>query len=382
LNTKKNILVFVDWFYPGFLAGGPVQSIVSLVEHLNEEFQFWIFTSNRDLNSQEPYPGIKSNTWFDSPMNCKVYYADTRALSKALITEVLADQNWYKVYINSLFSKYYSVIPLLLLKRKFKHQSVIVAPRGMFGAGALSIKKVKKKSFLFYARHSGLHKRVIWHAASAREANEIQRALGKNTTIQTISNLPKRVVCETKPKKERGKLKLFFSSRISAVKNVLFALEVLSDIIQVRVRFHLYGLMEDKTYWKQCLEAIAKLPKNIEVEYRGTYSPDTANEIFEKEDVLFLPTLNENYGHSIVESLSCGCPVIISDQTPWKDLQERGAGYALPLNNPQAFVEAIENIAAMDETEFSKMRDNAMLYIQNKINIDAIKEQYKKLFHE
>jgi hypothetical protein len=121
LKAKKNILVFVDWFYPGFLAGGPVQSIVSLVEHLHDEFQFWIFTSNRDLNSADPYSGIESNTWINSALGCKVYYADASTLSKELISVVLSLQNWDKVYINSLFSKYYSVVPLLLLKRKFKH---------------------------------------------------------------------------------------------------------------------------------------------------------------------------------------------------------------------------------------------------------------------
>jgi glycosyltransferase involved in cell wall biosynthesis len=382
LKAKKNILVFVDWFYPGFLAGGPVQSIVSIVEHLHEEFQFWIFTSNRDLNSVEPYTEITSNAWVDSPLGCKVYYADSANLSKKLVSDVLSSQTWDKVYINSLFSKYYSIVPLLLLKRKFKHLPVIVAPRGMFGSGALSIKKYKKKGFLFYAKHSGLHKRVIWHAASSREASEIHKALGKDVTLHTVSNLPKRLNPKTKSRKEKKHLKLFFSSRISPIKNVLFAIEVLSLIKTQKIQFNLYGLIENESYWNQCKQRIVELPKNIIVEHRGTYSSAEALHVFEEEDALFLPTRNENYGHSIVESLSCGCPAIISDQTPWKDLQDYGAGYALPLSDKAAFVQAIERLAEMNEEEFSKMRNQAILYIERKINIDHIIQQYTALFHE
>ncbi len=382
MKAKKNILLFIDWFYPGFLAGGPVQSIVSLVEHLHDEFQFWIFTSNRDLNSVEPYPGIENNTWTDSPLNCKVYYADASTLSKELISDVLGSQKWDKVYINSLFSKYYSVVPLLLLKRKFKHLPVIVAPRGMFGAGALSIKKVKKRSFLFYAQHSGLHKRVLWHAASNSEAKEIRERIGDEVRLVVAPNLAKQIKAIVHKVKVSGELNLFFSSRISPVKNILFALEVLSKVKQVTITFHLYGLMEDQNYWRQCLNSIARLPEHVKVKYLGTYQPHEAEAVFSKEHVLFLPTLNENYGHSIVEGLSSGCPAIISDQTPWKDLQENGAGYALPLSNRKAFVEAIETIASMDEAEFSQMRNKAILYTQHKININAILQQYKTLFHE
>lgn len=382
MKVKKDILVFIDWFYPGFLAGGPVQSIVSIVEHLHDDFQFWIFTSNRDLNSIEPYPGIRANFWIDSPLNCKVYYADVKTLSKELIGNILSERAWHKVYINSLFSKYYSVIPLLLLKRKFKHLPVIVAPRGMFGYGALSIKKFKKKGFLFYARYSGLHKRVIWHAASDSEALEIKTVLGDGIGLVKVSNLSKPLNVKRQSNKVKGELKLFFTARISPKKNLLFALETLTQVRMGPIYFNIYGLIEDLNYWEQCKEVISRLPKNIKVEYLGIYKPHEADTVFEKEQVLFLPTLNENYGHSIVESLSSGCPVIISDQTPWKDLQEYAAGYALPLSSKKAFVGAIESIARMDEIEFSNMCKKAKLYIENKIKVDTIVQQYKTLFHD
>src|SRR4029077_18813526 len=46
----------------------------------------------------------------------------------------------------------------------------------------------------------------------------------------------------------------------------------------------------------------------------------------------FMPTANENFGHAIVEALLAGCPLITSDQTPWRELARRGVGWDLPLH--------------------------------------------------
>jgi hypothetical protein len=41
-------------------------------------------------------------------------------------------------------------------------------------------------------------------------------------------------------------------------------------------------------------------------------------------DLFLFPTLGENYGHVISEALASGCPVVISDQTPWRNLEAEG----------------------------------------------------------
>ena len=51
-------------------------------------------------------------------------------------------------------------------------------------------------------------------------------------------------------------------------------------------------------------------------------------------DLFFLPTRGENFGHVIAEALSVGTPVLISDQTPWRKLAAVGLGHDLPLAVP------------------------------------------------
>jgi hypothetical protein len=68
LIAKPTILIFIDWFWPGYLAGGPIQSVLALVNSLNDTFNFKIITANTDLNSEKKYENIESNKWITSPL--------------------------------------------------------------------------------------------------------------------------------------------------------------------------------------------------------------------------------------------------------------------------------------------------------------------------
>jgi glycosyltransferase involved in cell wall biosynthesis len=122
------------------------------------------------------------------------------------------------------------------------------------------------------------------------------------------------------------------------------------------------------------------MPAHIKIAYMGSFSPSTITEVYKNQHVLLLPTMNENYGHAIVESLSMGCPVIISDQTPWNDMHLRSAGYSIPLSNKALFVEKIEELAALNQSDWEQRSKAAKQYISEKLNIEKIKAQYIQLF--
>ncbi len=62
-NDKKTILIFIDWFLPGYKAGGPIQSCAHLIEHLSDTFNFLVVTRDIDYSENKPYTTIKSNEW-------------------------------------------------------------------------------------------------------------------------------------------------------------------------------------------------------------------------------------------------------------------------------------------------------------------------------
>jgi glycosyltransferase involved in cell wall biosynthesis len=124
------------------------------------------------------------------------------------------------------------------------------------------------------------------------------------------------------------------------------------------------------------------LPKHVKVNYQRELQFNEVQQTIGNYHFLFMPTLNENFGHSIVESLLCGCPAIISDQTPWTDLEINQAGFAISLNNTPAFVEAIVNSAQLNQEQFKKTSNEATVYIRKKIDLELVHHQYKKLFNE
>ncbi len=67
----------------------------------------------------------------------------------------------------------------------------------------------------------------------------------------------------------------------------------------------------------------------------GPLPPDRVAEALRANHLLFLPTRSENFGHVILEALAAGCPVLLSDRTPWRNLARAGVGWDLPLDRPE-----------------------------------------------
>ena len=380
MTAKKTILILSDWFLPGYQAGGPIQSIATLTKELGNDFIFKIITTDRDFKSDKPYGIIIPNEWTKFE-NRTVFYVSPENLNESFMLELLKNTPHDVIYLNSLFSKNFT-INILKWKAKNKINSkIILAPRGMLGDGALAIKGLKKKLFLMYAKSFGLFKNIKWQSTSSQESNEIKKRIGTNIHISEISNLPNSATEIYSINKNENSLKLCFISRISEKKNLNFAIEVLKEIKNKNILFDVYGPIEDENYWNSCLENAKTLPPNITFSYNGILKPFEIGSTIGKYHALMLPTQNENYGHIIVETLQHGRPIIISDQTPWRNLENESVGFDISLIDKQKFIEAIEKLSALNQTEFNAIATKCVSYINTKLNLEEIKKQYKKLFN-
>ena len=191
------VLIFIDWYYPASKAGGPISSVLNMVNLLHENFDFFIVTGSKDLNSQNNLQDVILNNW-QSVGFAKVIYLDNKYQKIKKLKEVVNKIKPDIIYVNGIFSKFFSVLPIYLFDN---HYSIIVNPRGMFGEGALEIKKIKKLFFIFFTRIFSFYKNIIWHVSNINEYNQLVTNLNSKIRFYISPNIPRQIHFYKKQKK-------------------------------------------------------------------------------------------------------------------------------------------------------------------------------------
>lgn len=376
---RRQVLLFTDWFYPGFMAGGTIQSAFNLVNGLGGRHDFSVVTRDTDYTSAAPYEGIKSDAWNILANGMRVFYFSSAKLTYANLSGLIKRERFDVAYINGMYSPRLSIFPLIILSRLGK--KTILAPRGMLAPSAIAIKSWKKRPFLFWIRNSGLLKDTRFHAASDLEADHIRAVFGQDADIRVAPNLPGRAGLPpfAEKRKEPGSVDLISIARISPEKNLLFALEILRRV-KGRIRFDIHGPVYDRSYWKRCEELMGRMPNHVRCRYHGPIEKEKIPARLADAHFFFLPTRGESFGHAILEALASGCPPIISDQTPWRGLTEGKAGSDIPLGRPDGFVRFLEEAVAMDAGQLKYWSQAARLRAGRFIDDPDVLQRSVQLF--
>lgn len=375
--VEMKIMIVMGGFFPGKKYGGPPVSIDNFCTLMNE-YECYIVTSNHDLFETDIYANIERG-WNDRG-NCKVLYLSDAEYKKQTFERVISEIQPEIIYLQGLFQK--CVFPCLQLSKKY-NLNVLIAPRGELCGGALNIKRHKKNLYIEAIKLLNLVKNIYWQSTSEEETAAIIKRMkadkGHIYRVDNIPSIPKEKY--TRQEKVAGEGRFIFISRIHPKKNLLKAINLFHNIKET-VTFDIYGSIEDEEYWERCQGEIRSLSDNVHVRYKGLVSHDQVHKVFSQYDAFLFPTLSENYGHVIVESLIVGTPVIISDQTPWNDVGKCGAGKVIALDNEEEFINAIKEIILSNNNYAKEVADNSRNYILKKMKIDKLREEYREIFRQ
>lgn len=377
--SKPQVLVLIDWYKPFYKAGGPVRSMVNLVDHLHTEVDFSILTGDRDYTATASPAHLPKDSWTTQDQGEKVWYASPEGHSMAQWKAVLNERTWDAVYINGLWSRWSTLLPLWLLRGS--KQRRIVAVRGMLASGVMQQKNTLKRLVLLALRTTGCFKGVEFQATNEEEFQDVKRWVGSDAVVHLLPNLG-RTMMQDSPAvttKLAGELRLVSVGRIAQEKNTLFAIERL-QALQGHVRYDLYGTVYDEAYWQRCQAAITALPSNVVVQWHGEVDPDKVPDILSSAHVVFMPSVGENFGHTMLEALSVGRPLLISDRTPWKDLQTLHAGWDLPLAQPESFQRALKTLVDMGQDQYTQLCQGAYAIGSVHTRQTSTTEGYLELF--
>jgi glycosyltransferase involved in cell wall biosynthesis len=378
---KKKILCFADYYLPGYKAGGPIQSIANLVENLSDEFEFDIICNDHDLLDRQPYPNVKIDEW-NAVSKARVFYASRKNFNFKSIKKILNETKYDLLYFNSFFSFKFTIFPLFIYKIfLFSKKPCIIAPRGEFSLGALKLKYIKKKIYLYISKLLGLYNNLYWQASSDNEKKDILRNFRVAEKLiyiapDLISYEP--IALNYLSLRKPGPLRIIFLSRITPKKNLNFLLRALQKV-NFPIELSIYGPIDDLSYWKACLYSIDQLPSNIKLLIGDPVPQKQVKSILQKHDVFVLPTLGENFGHIIIEALIAGVPAIISDKTFWES-DEEGSLEVLALDE-YIWQETIVKWSKFDDLILKKKRQAALNYAKNYYNTDLPLKKNKEFFY-
>lgn len=382
VEPRTRILVAAEWFTPAFRAGGPIRSVANLVELLGETHDVWVVAGAYDLGQNEPLPDLPLNAWVERPWGHIMYLTRDRwkrGLWHHLIHETLQPDY---LYLNSLFARFFALTALNAGRRRSETQ-VVIAPRGMLGPGALEIKRLKKQAFLSVAHTLNWFRGVRWHASTSMEEGEI-RAHFPQSEVFIAQNVPSPpTVPPSNDRHHEGPWVVAVLGRIQEKKNIHFGLNALARALHSfddpsEVMVQLIGPAEDEGYLQTLLNQKV-YPTSLRVEHLGARPPEQVSDLLGRVHFLLMPTRHENFGHAIVEAWSHGCPVLLSDQTPWRNLERQHLGWDWELDEG-VWVEGLKRALAMDRWEWSQWSAAAFHHFDTVVRNPEILDANRRIF--
>ncbi len=372
-NIKQmTTLISIPWFTPAYLAGGPIQSVYTMVNNC-DELDFKIITSNSDIN-ELPLKNISANEWNDFNSQTKVYYGD-KQFSLLKHIQLLKSVKANAVFLIGIYSFRFTILPIFFSRSA----NIILSARGMLHPPALRQKAFKKKLYLVFFKPILKWKNVSFHATDETEKIHIQSIFGNHAKVWVAQNIPNIRKSNVSYKSE-GAINLLTVALIGPMKNHLQILKALKDC-KHNVHYDICGPIYFPEYWNECLKIIQQLPSNIKVVHHGPIPPNELDSFYANAHVFICPSQSENFGHALFEGLSAGKPLITSNNTPWNNLEKNYAGLNVePI--PSNIKAAIDFFAVMNESEYSNWSSSAKDYSDNAVDLVEIKKAYHQMFHQ
>ena len=145
------------------------------------------------------------------------------------------------------------------------------------------------------------------------------------------------------------------------------------------ITIDIFGYIEDEPYWNQCKSFISN---DERISYKGSLLNGNFKNIKDKYSFFLLPTYNENFGHSIVESLSLGLiPLVTKDTTPFEEDMKYYFNLGFELNYI-SIKKVLNEINEMNNSKLLSLKKETSVMFskivkQNDENINKYKNIFK-----
>jgi glycosyltransferase involved in cell wall biosynthesis len=303
----------------------------------------------------------------------KVEHIILHQQSKILSNKYLLKKTLIKYDIFHFFGGwtfFHLKLSLLALKMNKK---IIVHPMGFYEPWALNHKKIKKKIAWYLYQKKLLLSADLIHCASIREQDNLLKLDNRFKTIVLPFGVNDNFI-KKKNNKKFKKRALFFS-RLHKVKGLFELINAWQEIDDKEWTLDVVGEGEEKNYLKK----IVSRKKNTKIKFLDPiFNSDDKIKLFDQYDLFILPTKSENFGISILESLARGVPVLTTNNTPWKNIKKRNAGWVINKVDTELKLSLIK-IFQLNK-KFFLIKSKNCIQLAKKFKWSVIFRQYLKVY--
>lgn len=348
------ILIATGSFYPA-QEGGPTNALYWLASGLaHRGYDVHVVASSKGLSGQVPL-----DTWQELN-GFRVIYNSPGKGEDILHAEI----GWSECLIRSgvcVIKAHLSNLKYLNSGRK-----LILSPRGEVFYPAIFHKgKVfGLLKFVFFKIMGFLYgNRIIYHATSEEEKEQIQKIFGRKRRIFMAPNymiIPDYIDDSLRTGEYKDLIYVGRIAPIKALDKLVKALSFSKAFLDSSARLHILGECKGE-YYNLMTQMIDELNLKDKVVFHGVITGRDKDLLIANSRCLILASESENFGNVVIEALAQGTPVIASKGTPWSELENRGAGFWVS-NKPEELSVVIDKVLQMDKEQYNTLRRNAYQY--------------------
>lgn len=284
----------------------------------------------------------------------------------------------YDIYHSNALWSYTSHITCKVARNKQK--PYVLSPHGMLYPTALKIKYWKKWPMLQVWFNKDIREASCLHTTCIQEMEHC-RTFGYKGPIAVIPNpvvFPKDVMCSISKPTDK---KIGFLGRLHPIKKIENLLQGAAIAIQqgcAPFSIQIMGKgLED--YEKNLHNEVIRLKLQKTVNFVGFVSGKEKYNRLAELRALMVPSLQENFGMIVPESLICGTPVYASLGTPWEELIAYNCGWWND-NSPETIAAVIKEIISKSESEIINMGANGRKLIEEKYEQHKVARMMNDLY--
>lgn len=350
--------------------GGPSRSVDGLVSCL---------VQNLDIDSRILCRDTGSDTVFNYElMSDRYIFANCRfgiisiLLSIFFIFKKYRNEN-LMVHIHGLWDPIPSLAALCCILLNIQY---VVHPRGMLEPWSLGQNSFKKKVALFCYQLKILKKSSAVVVSSELELMSVRRFLDSSNIVY----IPNGLVIKSSYRplsflQHAETINFLFLSRIHPKKGYRDLLLAFNDLVDKRARLIIAGPGKSN-YVNELTALIINLNLSHRVRYIGPVYGEELINLYNEASFFVFPSYSENFGMVVPEAMSHGIPVIATEGTPWKDLNDQKSGWFI---DRKELLSTLRLAANMSFTDYFIMSGNASAHAA-KFSWDSIVNNYCEMY--